>query len=76
MRETPDPGPLAVDVLVGYLVTQADGFEARLGPDRARAELYAVRNHARIEAMFVRRARQDGAGGPNAVVEIAGKQGG
>lgn len=45
-----------VEVLVGYLITHTDGFEARLGPDKARAELYAVRNHARIEAMFVWRA--------------------
>jgi hypothetical protein len=41
-------------VLVGWLVTHDDGFEARLGADRARAEVY-VRQHraARIEAMFV-----------------------
>jgi hypothetical protein len=41
-------------VLVGWLVTHEDGFEARLGPDRARAEVY-VRQHraVRIEAMFV-----------------------
>ena len=52
-----------VDVLVGYLVTHADGYEARIGPDRMRAELYAARNRATIEPMFVRRhaARQDGA---------------
>lgn len=44
------------DVIVGWLVTHEDGFQARLGPDRARAEVY-VRQHraARIEAMFVRR---------------------
>jgi hypothetical protein len=41
-------------VLVGWLVTHDDGFEARLGADRARAEVY-VRQHraVRIEAMFV-----------------------
>lgn len=55
------------DVLVGYLVTHPDGYEARLGPDRTRAELYAARNRAMLEPMFVRRpaARQAGAGGPN-----------
>ena len=44
-------------VLVGWLVTHDDGFEARLGPDRARAEVY-VRQHraVRIEGMFVWRA--------------------
>lgn len=45
-----------LDVLVGYLVTHADGFECRLAPDKARAELYAARNHATLEPMFVRRA--------------------
>lgn len=44
-----------VDVLVGYLVIHADGFEARLGPDKTRADLYAIRNHATVEAMYVRR---------------------
>lgn len=44
-----------VEVLVGYLVTHPDGFEARVGPDRARAELYAVRNRATLEPMYVRR---------------------
>lgn len=55
----------AGDVLVGYLVTHADGYEARLGPDRTRAELYAARNRAMLEPMFVRRpaARQINAGG-------------
>lgn len=56
----------AGEVLVGYLVTHPDGYEARLGPDRTRAELYAARNRAMLEPMFVRRpaARQAGAGGP------------
>lgn len=45
-----------VEVLVGYLVTHADGYEARIGPDRTRADLYAERNHATVEPMFVRRA--------------------
>ena len=44
-----------VDVLVGYLVTHADGFEARLAPDKTRAELYAAKSHATVEPMFVRR---------------------
>jgi len=41
-------------ILKGYLVTHADGFEARLGPDRARAEAY-LRQHlgTRIEPLFV-----------------------
>lgn len=44
-----------VDVLVGYLVTHADGYQVRIGPDRTRAEMYAVRNHATLEPMYVRR---------------------
>lgn len=47
--------PQTVEVLVGYLVTHADGYEARVGPDRTRAELYAARNHATLEPMYVRR---------------------
>jgi hypothetical protein len=41
-------------ILKGYLVTHADGFEARLGPDRARAEAY-LRQHQGmlIEPLFV-----------------------
>lgn len=46
-----------VDVIVGYLVTHEDGYEARLGPDRTRADLYAVRSRATIEPLFVRRAK-------------------
>jgi hypothetical protein len=43
-----------VPVLVGWLVTHDDGFEARLGPDRARAEVYVRQHRAqRIEGMFV-----------------------
>lgn len=44
-----------IDVLVGYLVTHQDGYQARIGPDRTRADLYAARNHATVEAMYVRR---------------------
>lgn len=44
-----------VEVLVGYLVTHADGYEVRIAPDRTRAELYCARNHATLEPMFVRR---------------------
>ena len=64
----------AVEVLVGYLVTHPDGYQVRLAPDRTRVELYAVRAHATIEPMFVKRAatRQDGAGGPNEGAGIAG----
>ena len=49
--------PLLEECIVkGYLVTHADGFEARLGPDRGRAEAY-VRKHGatRIEPLFVKR---------------------
>jgi hypothetical protein len=51
-------------VLKGYLVTHADGFEARLGPDRARAEAY-LRQHrgTQIEPLFVFRAATCGSGG-------------
>lgn len=51
-----------VDVLVGYLVTHADGYEARVGPDRTRAQLYAVRSRATLEPMFVRRAARESPG--------------
>lgn len=44
-----------VNVLVGYLATHADGYEARLGADRARAEHYAWKQGATLEPMFVRR---------------------
>lgn len=47
-----------VEVLVGWLVTHSDGFEARLGPDRARAEVYLRQHRAvRIEPMFVFRTK-------------------
>lgn len=52
-----EPHTGEVLVLKGYLVTHADGFEARLGPDRARAEVYLRQHRATlIEPMFVRRA--------------------
>ena len=44
-----------VELVVGYLVTHADGYEARFGPDRTRAELYAAKQHATLETMYVRR---------------------
>ena len=48
------PHTVRAPVLVGWLVTHDDGFEARLGTDRARAEVYVRQHHAtRIEAMFV-----------------------
>lgn len=55
-----------VDVLVGYLATHADGYAARLSPDRARAEHYAWKQSATLESMYVRRPapRQSDAGGP------------
>jgi hypothetical protein len=44
-----------VEVPVGYLITHPDGYEVRMPPDRTRAELYAAKQHATVEAMFVRR---------------------
>jgi hypothetical protein len=62
---SPVPHTSTVEVLVGYLVTHPDGYEARVGPDRTRADLYAARNHATVEPMYVKRpsSRQAGAGG-------------
>ena len=59
-----EPHTGATEVLVGYLITHADGYEVRMPADRTRAELYAVRVHAVIEPMFVRRraVRQAGSG--------------
>lgn len=53
-----------VEVLVGWLVTHADGFEVRLAADRARADKYLQQHRATIiEPMFVRRlSRQIDAG--------------
>lgn len=45
-----------VPVLVGWLVTFGKGNEARLGPDKTRAENYAAHSHGTIEAMYVWRA--------------------
>lgn len=59
MTATEEP-PNAVDVLVGWLATHPDGYEARIGPDRTRAELYAARNRATLEPMFVRRRQEPG----------------
>lgn len=42
-------------VVVGFLIPHADGYQVRIGPDRTRAELYAARNHATLEPMYVRR---------------------
>lgn len=47
-------------VLVGYLITHPDGWQVRMGPDKARADLYAAKQHAIVEELLVRReARQD-----------------
>jgi hypothetical protein len=54
----PNYGDTVGLVLVGYLVTHHDGFQARLGPDKTRAELYAVRNHATLEALYVQRPKR------------------
>lgn len=45
-----------VPVLVGWLVTFGKGNEARLGPDKTRAENYAAHSHGTIEPMYVWRA--------------------
>lgn len=50
------PIDTGIEVVVGYLVTHPDGYEARLGPDETLAQLYAARNRGRIEPMFVRRS--------------------
>jgi hypothetical protein len=52
-------------ILKGYLATHVDGFEARLGPDRARAEAY-FRQHegTRIEPLFVFREADGAKGAP------------
>lgn len=50
-----EPHTGEVLVLKGFLVTHADGYEARIAPDRTRAELYAARNHATLEPLYVRR---------------------
>jgi hypothetical protein len=42
-----------VPVLVGWLVTFGKGNEARLGPDKTRAENYAAHSHGTIEPMYV-----------------------
>jgi hypothetical protein len=55
-----DHMPNTIDVIVGYLITLADGFQCRLGPDLARAQNYATQQHARsLEPMFVRRFKPD-----------------
>lgn len=66
-----------VEVVVGYLVTHADGTVARLGPDRGYADRY-LRTHGgtAIDEMFVRRkaspAGPMGSGGPIEGVAMAG----
>jgi hypothetical protein len=43
-------------VLKGYLVTLANGFESRLGPDKGRALTYAMQQRgSRVEPLFVER---------------------
>lgn len=44
-----------VEIVVGYLVTHPDGYQVRMDADKTRADLYAARNHATIEPMYVRR---------------------
>ena len=46
-----------VEVVVGYLVTLANGYNCRLGPDLGRAQHYAAEQRAvSMEPMYVRRA--------------------
>ena len=45
-----------VEVVVGWLVTLADGHECRLGPDDTPARIYAAQQHGTAEPMYVRRA--------------------
>ena len=42
-------------VLVGFLVTHADGWQVRMPADKARADLYAAKQHAVIEPLYVLR---------------------
>lgn len=44
-----------VEVVVGFLATHPDGHRARLGEDVTAAELYARKNHATLETMYVKR---------------------
>lgn len=50
---SPSAEPDRAPVLVGWLVTLPDGFETRMGPDKARATHYAAQQHATMEPMFV-----------------------
>ena len=72
MQSGPAVHLATVEVLVGYLVTHADGYQVRMDTDRARVGIYAARNHATIEPMYVRRARQAGAGGPIGIAAMPG----
>lgn len=56
LQSGPEVHTGTVDVLVGYLVTHADGTVARLGPDKGYADRY-LRTHGgvAVEEMFVRR---------------------
>lgn len=61
-RQSGEAGAASVvEVLVGYLVTHPDGYQVRMEPDRTRAALYAARNHATLEPMYVRRDAAPGA---------------
>ena len=42
-------------VLVGFLVTHADGWQVRMPADKARADLYAAKQHATVEPLYVLR---------------------
>lgn len=76
-RRAAGQGDESTGVVVGYLVTLPNGYEARLGPDLTRAQVYAVQQHAaRIEPMVVRRmppaAGQAGAGATIGPVPVPG----
>jgi hypothetical protein len=56
----PLPRPLDargfLEIVVGYLVTLPDGHECRMPADKTRVELYAAKNHATIEPIYVKRS--------------------
>ena len=64
--------PGASLVLVGYLVQHSDGWQVRMPPDKARATMYAAKQHATIEPLFVLRANAPAACQISASEAIAG----
>jgi hypothetical protein len=59
-REPGETDPGTVEVIVGYLVTLADGYEVRFGPTHNLAVNYAIRQRVKPpETMFVKRKAED-----------------